>query len=542
MEAIKFKNFTYYYPETLRPALQNINLTINEWEFVLIIGPSGCGKSTLLRVINGLIPNFHGGKIKGEVLIKNKSIKDIPKNELFKTVGFIFQDPEKQSVYNTIEREIAFGMENLNMDITRMKKNIAEVSYLFNLDFIKEKSVNDISGGERQKVEIASVVAMDPDIILLDEPTSQLDPISADEILNAINRLNKDMGKTVILVEQRLEKCFDMADRILIMENGKIINQISKEDINIHINKINFLPKVSMIFKEAGFKAVPINIKEAKKIIANKNLPNLSDRNLKSFNDEILMVDNLYFEYSPNKAVLKNISFTLHKGEILGIMGQNGAGKTTLSKILVGLIKKFKGKVIINDREIESLSNIERVKSIGYLAQNPILYFGRDTVFDEVAYSVRNIGEFDRERVIELLKKFDLYEIMDKNPRDLSGGQKQRLAIACTIVTKPDVLILDEPTRGIDIYHKKEIGNLIKDYASLGKSVIIITHDSDFVGDFCDSVMIMHQGEVVAHGRTLDILCDAIYYSPQVSRIFKDKIKVVNSREGIELLKGITNS
>ncbi|CCJ34454.1 ABC transporter related [Caloramator australicus RC3] len=538
---IKIKDLTYYYPETSRPALENINLTINEGDFVLIVGPSGCGKSTILRAINGLIPNFYGGKIKGEVLVKNKNIKDISKKELFKTVGFIFQDPEKQSVYNTIEREIAFGMENLNMDITRMKKNIAEVSNLFNLDFIKEKSINNISGGERQKVEIASVVAMDPEVILLDEPTSQLDPISADEILNAINKLNKDMGKTIILVEQRLDKSFDMADKILIMQNGRITNEIGKDEINIYIDKINFLPKVSIIFKEAGFKAVPLNIKEAKKIIANKNVPNKRDSNIKSFKDEILKVEDLYFEYSPNRPILKNINFNLHKGEVLGIMGHNGAGKTTLSKILVGLIKKFKGKIILNGKEIERLNDVERVKSIGYLAQNPTLYFGRDTVFDEVSYSLRNIGDFDREKLIELLKKFDLYGIMDKNPRDLSGGQKQRLAIACTVVTKPDILILDEPTRGIDIYHKIEIGNFIKEYASLGKSVIIITHDSDFVGDFCDSTMIMHQGEIVAHGKTLDILYDAIYYSPQISRIFKDKIKVVNSKEGIEILKRITN-
>ncbi|WP_040306642.1 ABC transporter ATP-binding protein [Caloramator australicus] len=541
MEMIKIKDLTYYYPETSRPALENINLTINEGDFVLIVGPSGCGKSTILRAINGLIPNFYGGKIKGEVLVKNKNIKDISKKELFKTVGFIFQDPEKQSVYNTIEREIAFGMENLNMDITRMKKNIAEVSNLFNLDFIKEKSINNISGGERQKVEIASVVAMDPEVILLDEPTSQLDPISADEILNAINKLNKDMGKTIILVEQRLDKSFDMADKILIMQNGRITNEIGKDEINIYIDKINFLPKVSIIFKEAGFKAVPLNIKEAKKIIANKNVPNKRDSNIKSFKDEILKVEDLYFEYSPNRPILKNINFNLHKGEVLGIMGHNGAGKTTLSKILVGLIKKFKGKIILNGKEIERLNDVERVKSIGYLAQNPTLYFGRDTVFDEVSYSLRNIGDFDREKLIELLKKFDLYGIMDKNPRDLSGGQKQRLAIACTVVTKPDILILDEPTRGIDIYHKIEIGNFIKEYASLGKSVIIITHDSDFVGDFCDSTMIMHQGEIVAHGKTLDILYDAIYYSPQISRIFKDKIKVVNSKEGIEILKRITN-
>lgn len=538
---IKIKDLTYYYPETSRPALENINLTINEGDFVLIVGPSGCGKSTILRTINGLIPNFYGGKIKGQVLVKNKNIKDISKKELFETVGFIFQDPEKQSVYNTIEREIAFGMENLNMDITRMKKNIAEVSNLFNLDFIKEKSINNISGGERQKVEIASVVAMDPEVILLDEPTSQLDPISADEILNAINKLNKDMGKTIILVEQRLDKSFDMADKILIMQDGRIINEIGKDEINIYIEKINFLPKVSIIFKEAGFKAVPLNIKEAKKIIANKNVPNKRDSNIKSFKDEILKVEDLYFEYSPNRPILKNINFNLHKGEVLGIMGHNGAGKTTLSKILVGLIKKFKGKIILNGKEIERLNDVERVKSIGYLAQNPTLYFGRDTVFDEASYSLRNIGDFDREKVIELLKKFDLYGIMDKNPRDLSGGQKQRLAIACTVVTKPDILILDEPTRGIDIYHKIEIGNFIKEYASLGKSVIIITHDSDFVGDFCDSTMIMHQGEIVAHGKTLDILCDAIYYSPQISRIFKDKIKVVNSKEGIEILKRITN-
>ncbi|SEF50579.1 energy-coupling factor transport system ATP-binding protein [Caloramator fervidus] len=539
MEVIKISNLTYYYPYSKKPAIENINLTINEGEFVLILGPSGCGKSTLLRVINGLIPNFYGGKIKGEVLIFNQNIKNISKKDLLRRVGFIFQDPEKQSVYNKIEREIAFGMENLGFELEDMRRNVAEVCALFNLSSIKYKSLDNVSGGEKQKVEIASVMAMDPDIILFDEPTSQLDPISSEEVINSIIKLNKELGKTVVLVEQRVDRCFDVFDKIIVMDKGKIAYHIRKDELYEYLDKIDFLPKVSIVFKKAGYDFIPLNVKDGRKFIANKECKFNEQKNIKKFNKKILEVENLNFEYKVGDYTLKDISFSLHQGEVLAVMGQNGAGKTTLFKIIAGIIKNFKGKVLINGKNIKDFNDKERVRKIGYLSQNPNLYFGRDTVFDEVAYSLKNIGQYNEDVVKETLRKFDLYDLMDKNPRDLSGGQKQRLAIACTVVSDPDILILDEPTRGVDIYHKEEVGNFIKEYANKGKSVIVITHDSDFVGDYCDTVILMFQGEIIALGSVEHVLVNSLYYSPQVTKLFKNIYKVVNTKEAIEILKSL---
>ncbi|BDR63637.1 ABC transporter ATP-binding protein [Clostridium tetani] len=538
MEIININNLTFNYPDSKQSAIKNINLTVNEGEFILIVGPSGCGKSTLIRLLNRVVPDYYGGTIEGEVSISGRNIEFLDKKQVIENVGMVYQHPEKQIVLQDVEREIAFGLENFNTDINTMKRNVSEVISLLGLNKIRDKQTTEISGGEKQRVAIASVVSMDPQIIAFDEPISQLDPISAEEVLNSIKRLNRDLGKTIILVEQRLDKCFHMADRIIFMENGEIIGQGTPKNIPENIVNKYHLPTITYIFKEAGLQTLPITVKEGRDIIRNNKFQDLKEDDLK-FKEVVMEIEKLNFEYERGYKILKDLSFKLHRGEIMTVMGENGAGKSTLFKIIAGMIDKYKGKVLIDNKNIKSLKLKERIKKIGYLSQNPNDYFGRKTVFEEVGYTLKNIGEYKEEKVEQVMKLLNISYLEDKNPRDLSGGEKQRVAIACTIITDPEILILDEPTRGMDAEAKENLGEIIKILAEVGKSIVVITHDSDFAGDYSHSVMLMFNGEIVAKGCARDILYNSMYYSPQISKIFKNKCNIISSKRAIELLKVI---
>ncbi|WP_243108586.1 ABC transporter ATP-binding protein [Clostridium rectalis] len=538
MEIINIDNVTFNYPESNKSALENINLKIKEGEFVLIVGPSGCGKSTLIRLLNKIVPDYYGGTLKGEVYINGKNIDYLNKSDIVKTVGMVYQHPEKQIILQDVEREIAFGLENFNTDINVMKRNVAEVISLLALNDIKDKQTNEISGGQKQRVAIASVVSMDPDIILFDEPISQLDPIASEEVLNSIKRLNRDMGKTIVLVEQRLDKCFHMADRVIFMENGKILGEGTPYNIPQNINKKYHLPNISYVFKKAGKDIIPVTVKEGREAINSiKFNKSHIDKRQRSLGKCVMEVSKLSFEYERGSKTLNNINFKLNEGEILAVMGENGAGKSTLFKIICGLIDNYKGKVFIEGENFKKFTMDKRIKKIGYLSQNPNNYFGRKTVMEEVSYTLKNISEYDEKRVLKVLKTLDLIHLKDRNPRDLSGGEKQRTAIACTLITDPDILILDEPTRGMDSVAKEKLGSIIKELSKKGKAIVLITHDADFAGDYVDSVMLMFAGEIVANGKGDEILWNSIYYSPQIAKVFKKKCKVIRSKDAIELLR-----
>jgi energy-coupling factor transport system ATP-binding protein len=533
---IEVNSLSYWYPEMERPALDRIDLKIEEGEFVLIVGPSGCGKSTLLRLFNRTVPDYYGGRIGGNVFIDGKNITEYGKKEIIKKAGIVYQHPEKQIVMQDVEREIAFGLENLNVNIEKMKRNVAEVVSFLNLNHIKDRSTSEISGGEKQRIAIGSVIAMDPDIMMFDEPTSQLDPIGAEEVLSFIKKLNRDTGKTIILVEQRLDRCFDMADRIIFMEKGKISGEGTPSNIPDNINKKYFMPGLTHLFKEAGFENPPVNVKQARDLIRNIDIkvPEVRERVHK---DEVMRVSKINFEYEKGSRVLKNINFALRRGEILAVMGENGAGKSTLFKIIAGLIDNYSGEIGVNGKEIRKMNMAERIETIGYLSQNPNDYLGRETVFDEVAYTLKNIGSYDSHRVEKIIEQLGLSEVRNKNPRDLSGGEKQRVAIACTMVTEPDILVLDEPTRGLDSVNKDKLGEMLKRLSDEGRTIVLITHDSDFAADYTDNVMMMFNGEIVANGRTEELLYDAIYYSPQIAKVFKNKCRIVRTEDALNCLR-----
>lgn len=536
MEKITVSGLSYWYPNSEVPALNDIDLNIKEGELVLIVGPSGSGKSTLLRCFNRIIPDFHGGRISGKVYFNDKNLRELKQSDIVKHIGIVYQHPERQIVLQDVEREIAFGLENLNMDLPTMRRNVSEAMSLLNLTNIKDKLTTEISGGEKQRIAIASVIAMNPEVIIFDEPISQLDPIGSEEVLNFIKKLNKDMGKTIILVEHRLDKCFDMADRIIFMENGQIVGESKRNSVPENINKKYFLPNLSYIFREAGYKNIPFNVKEAREAIKDKVI-NSTFKKEKESRDIIFEINKLTFGYKKTKEVLKNINIDLCKGEILSVLGENGAGKSTLFKIAAGVINNYKGSVKIHGREVNKLSVKERIKLIGYLSQNPNDYLGRDTVFDEVAYTLKNIDEFEAGKVEAVLDKLKIAHLRNKNPRDLSGGEKQRVAIACTLISDPEILILDEPTRGMDSEAKEILGNIILGLSNEGKAVIVITHDTDFAADYSNNIMLMFDGEVVARGRAREIIYDSIYYSSQVARVFSGKCNAIKTQEAIDLLR-----
>ncbi|QXM05266.1 ABC transporter ATP-binding protein [Crassaminicella indica] len=508
MEIFKIQDLTYYYPRKEEPALKDINLSVKEGEFLLLLGKSGSGKSTLGRVFNRIVPEFYGGKIKGNITSKVD-------------VGMVFQDPEKQLVMDQVEREIAFGLENIGIDYEIMRKKVMETLSFLNIWDIKDKKTYELSGGQKQKTAIAATIAMGYKFLVLDEPTSQLDPVAAEEILHILKRMNEELGYTIILIEQRIDRCFHLADRVVFMENGQIVFDGEAEEFVVfsYKNEKNFSPTVANYFARLGEKHIPLTVKEGRKKLRKDLLlkENIVFEGLKKEaiqNKEAISIKKLYFTYENGKEALKGVDLNVFRGEVLGIMGENGGGKSTLLKNISGLVKPTKGKIFVNGE-------------VGYLSQNPNDYLFNDTVYEELKYTLDQKGINDLSRIEKVCKELDILKYKDKNPRDLSGGEKQRVALASILVMEPEILILDEPTRGLDRALKEILGGIIRDLQRKGKTVILVTHDVEFVGKYCDRVCLMFDGSVAQVGSKYTVLTDGIYYATQMNKLFSgyvDKI------------------
>ncbi|WP_129598145.1 ABC transporter ATP-binding protein [Anaerophilus nitritogenes] len=504
MEISKIQDLTYYYPRKSEPALEKINLSIKEGEFVLLLGESGSGKSTLGRVFNKIVPEFYGGKIQGNI-----------DNQV--EVGMVFQDPEKQLVMDCVEREIAFGLENLGKPYEIMRKKVMEALSFLNIWDIKDKKTYELSGGQKQKVAIGATVAMGYRFFVLDEPTSQLDPVAAEEILHILKRLNEELGYTIVLIEQRIDRCFHLADRVLFMEDGKIAFDGEPQSfVNFsYENDKNFSPSVSEYFIRKQKREVPLTIKEGRKILRKKfsmdDSTPFTYEEEKISNEEVISIQNLSFTYENGKEALKKLNLTVFEGEVLGIMGENGGGKSTLLKNISGLVKPTKGKVKVK-------------KEVGYLSQNPNDYLFNDTVYEELKYTLDQKNIKDLSRIDKVLKDLEIFHYRDKNPRDLSGGEKQRVALGSILVMEPEILILDEPTRGLDRKLKERLGKIINDLKNKGKTIILVTHDAEFVSKYCARVCLIFDGTIAQIGSKYHVLTDGIYYTTQMNKLFSGYI------------------
>lgn len=534
MSYIEVKELNYTYPEEKLPALSNINLEINEGEIVLVCGSSGSGKSTLAKCICGTIPRFYGGTIGGSIGICGKKIEDLSHKERAGEITLVFQDPERQLVMNKVHREIAYGLENIGIESKIIKRRVWESLQFANLLDLAYRDINTLSGGEKQKVAIVSALAYMPRCIILDEPTSQLDPSSSEEIIDLIKKINSELGVTIIVIEQRVNKWFDISDTLIIMKGGKITFSGDKNSIynakNEYVNE--FTPTYLKFMKHIGVEKIPYNFKESRKLVESliKNKLLIKKENNKAQNkiygyeakESSINIKDLHFSYD-NEEVLKGINLSFNKGEFIGLLGANGAGKSTLLKCIMGL-ETFKGSIkLINNGFEANKRNIKSIsKNIGYVSQNPEDYISKDTVYDELKFTLNNFSIKDDGRIDEILNMLEIKDSKNKNPRDLSGGEKQRVAIASVLVLKPKVLLLDEPTRGLDDMVKKKLGLLLQKLNKLGTTIIMVTHDTEFAAQFCRRYILMFKGDIIFDGSGYELFSSGIYYSTQINKLFRN--------------------
>lgn len=456
---------------------KNLSFSANYGELLLIKGSSGSGKSSLLQVINQIIPNVLDGEVEGQVLIDGEEINGMEIPQLSPKLAYMMQDSETQLCTFNVKDELLFGMENLRMSKETMEERLDFVINLFNLHEIIDEQLTSLSGGQMQKVAFASLVAINPDIYLLDEPTANLDPATTNEILNIVNLLVKKYGKMVIIVEHKIDDILPFVDKIYEIETNSIIEENIYEVLNEYVRTYR-LPK-------------------------NDNIIN--------YEENILLEANHIDFFYDNKQVLFDINLKLHQGEIIGLIGKNGAGKSTLSNILSGLRKKHTGEVIIDGKDIRRYSDKDLGKKIGLVFQNPENQFVRYTVEEELAVGlkVRNVDEKTINREVDkYLKLFKLEDKRKNNPFQLSQGEKRKLSTASMLITGQKILILDEPTYGQDRENLANLMNLLFDISKTGVGMIMVSHDMEVIKNSCNTIFKLDDGRVTYNGKASGYLYD----------------------------------
>ena len=526
MAYIKVENLKYRYPNTTKLALDGLDFEIEKGSFIGIIGENGAGKSTLCQAFNGLVPGFFKGAYGGKVLIGDTEVAKTTVSKLCQKVGLVFQNPFNQlsGAKETVFEEIAFGLQNFGVPKEEMISRVNEVMELLDIADYRDRNPFDLSGGQMQRVALAGILAMKPEVIVLDEPTSQLDPAGSEEVFAAVDKLAKS-GITIIMVEQKLEKLAEYCDRILLLHQGKQIafdspEQIfSREDLQSYgVNP----PAYTRICQAFGVKkdngCYPASLKDAlvlKDLFPGENVFGLGKKSLDhnaeirskreettSCEQNVFNIEHLKFQYVENVPILQDVNLTIDNRPT-AIIGQNGAGKTTLVKLLKGLLKPMGGSIYYGGNDIAEKSVAMLAGEIGYVFQNPDDQIFKYHVIDEVMFGPQNIGmtkEQAREQAVAALKLVGLEQLADENPYDLELAERKLVAIASVLAMDTKVIILDEPTIAQDWKGRKIIQKMIRDLSSQGKTVIAILHDMDFVAESFERVIVMAHGKVLADG------------------------------------------
>jgi energy-coupling factor transporter ATP-binding protein EcfA2 len=455
--------------------------------------------------------------------------------ELATKVGVIFQDPENQLVTMDVEREIAFGLENLAFPRDLMAKRLEESLDTLGISSLRHRQVHELSGGEKQKVAIASVLALHPKILILDEPTSELDPKSAEEVLAIVQRLNDELGITVILIEHRLDRVIQHVDRLVVLDGGRVVADGNTRDTlgksYQEITKIGVgmppIMKLAHGLKNAGISinGMPLTVKEGRVMlngVFKKSFKLPAPPDSENPGEAVIKMEKLWYVYPEGPTALKNISLRVGKGEFLAIMGRNASGKTTLVKHLNGLLKPTRGMVAVYGTDTRKATVAELARKVGFVFQNPNDHLFADTVEKEIVFPLKNQGLENGEikrRVDEMLHRFSLEDYRSQYPRYLSGGEKQRVALASVLAIQPKILILDEPTRGMEYRLKSDLMRFLREYTGQGNTVILVTHDVETVAEHADRVILLSEGEIVVDGRKREVLSQALLFSPQINRL-----------------------
>ncbi len=531
MAQIEFIDYSFKYPNEDKKALDNINLNIEEGEFVLICGPSGSGKSTLIQQLKTEIAPE--GRRYGKILYNNKDIIELDSFIQASDIGMVFQEPDAQIVTDKVINELAFSMENLGYSLDTMGRRMGEIVQFFSMEDRLYEDIHNLSGGQKQILNLASVLLLQPKILLLDEPTSQLDPIASRDFIQMLESLNKDYSITVILSEHRLDDVFPIADRVIFLDKGNIKYEGSPRDAARDIYRKNdkmffdFLPDISKLYfkLDKGENSMPLTVREGRDWIKNLDIgesflpvSNSGER------DTIIKAKNISFKYERERPlVLNKLNLNIHKGEILSILGGNGSGKSTLLRLLGGAYKPKYGKIYLNGENFYKIPESERYKYIGYLDQNPILYFLHDNVKEEIYNRGEKVHASDRD-IEYLINLFQLEDILNRHPYDISGGEKQKLALVLVLLAKPKILLLDEATKGIDPISKNEIGKLLLDLKADGMTIVMATHDIEFAARFSDRCALLFDGDIKTLEKPREFFSENYFYTTTINRILRNKM------------------
>jgi energy-coupling factor transport system ATP-binding protein len=446
----------------------------------------------------------------------------------------VFQDPENQMVTTDVEREIAFGLENLGTAPNLIARRIEEALDTTGICHLRHRQIHDLSGGEKQKTAIASILALHPEILILDEPTSELDPQSAEEVLTIVKRLNEDLGITVIIIEHRLERVLPYADRLMVFNRGRIIcdgqpRKVLNEDYERILESGTGLPPVvrlTHMLKEKGRLdngGTPLTVKEGRlrlKEALEESTPRPPQRQSKTFNESVIEVEKLRYTYPEGPTALEDVTLKIHRGVFTAVMGRNASGKTTLVRHFNGLLKPGGGKVMVKGTDTRKSTTAQLARTVGFVSQNPNDHLFAETVEEEIGFALKNLGFAQEEiskRVEQAIKQFKLEEYRRQYPRSLSGGEKQRVALASVMAVEPQVLVLAEPPRGMEYRLKRELMDFLSEYTRQGNSVVLVTHVRGTAAEQADRVILMSEGKIVMDGSKHEALSRALLFSPQIN-------------------------
>jgi len=562
LNCIEVKNFSFQYPKESHAALYQVSMEVEEGSFVVLCGKSGCGKSTLLRQFKSVLAS-HGEK-KGEILYGGQNLEDVDLRTQSAEIGYVLQNPDNQIVTDKVWHELAFGLESLGYDTPTIRLRVAEMASYFGIHSWFLKNVSELSGGQKQLLNLASVMAMHPKLLILDEPTSQLDPIAASDFLETVRKINRDIGTTVILTEHRLEDVIPWADKVYVMDKGRMIADGTPNEIGEQLRTMGhdmFLSMPAPMQIYAGTNSslrCPLTVSQGRRWLSEeletKGIKIKKERNQeetakkknsifgklsglkKEPEKEIpeIRIKDVWFRYERDLPdVVKGLSLDIKKGEIFAVVGGNGTGKSTAMSLIARIRFPYRGKIYLEGKEIGKYSDDELYHGfLGVMPQNPQSLFVKKTVREDLYEVIDGKRERKSEAYPIEMKKKDAVEgivsltrlegLLERHPYDLSGGEQQRLALAKVLLLRPKILLMDEPTKGIDNHYKKELGEILRKLSEHGVTILMISHDVEFCAQYADRTGLFFQGNVVTSEESKKFFAGNNFYTTAANRMARN--------------------
>lgn len=573
MNILEIRDFSFSYPNQEKRALTEISLDIKEGTLNVICGRSGCGKSTLLRQMKSVLAPH--GERKGMIFYKGKPLAELEHRTQSKEIGFVMQNPDNQIVTDKVWHELAFGLESLGYDNATIRLRVAEMASYFGIHSWFYREVKELSGGQKQLLNLAAIMAMHPSLLILDEPTSQLDPIAASDFLETVKKINRDIGTTVIITEHRLQDIIPFADKVFVMDQGKLITEGTPGEIGLELKRREHgmflsMPVPMQIFASVDSDlACPLTVSDGRmwmqeylnlhpEVVRGTEIREEQEKEAKDRKQgknkkekPAIEVKEVWFRYEKESAdVIRDLSFQVKKGEFYAVVGGNGTGKSTTLSLLCRIRAPYRGKIILDGQDIRKFSDRELYNGyLGVLPQNPQSLFLKKTVLEDL-YSViggkkeKTSPEYPinmkKEKAIEgIVSLTHLEGLLERHPYDLSGGEQQRLALAKVLLLRPKILLMDEPTKGMDAEYKEELGEILKKLQQHGITIFMISHDVEFVAEYADRVGLFFEGNIVTNKETREFFAGNSFYTTAANRMARQFFPgAVTGRDVVKCLKG----